>query len=105
MISTRRRGHTYHADLMKGKEHSARGSLGTCSRDAAHRLAHCLEIAVLEGPNSSHWPELSKLLPRRTFLRFASLVGATEIHQGLAGDVQGEYGSASETGKSLPEYG
>jgi len=38
-----------------------------------------LEIALLEGPNSSHWTELSKLLPRRTFLRFASLIGATEI--------------------------
>ena len=91
MISTRRRGHTYHADLTKGKEHSARGSLGTRSRDTAHRLAHSLEIAVLEGPNSSHWPELSKLLPRRTFLRFASLVGATETHLPTWKDLLGTF--------------
>ena len=78
MISIRKRSKTYHVDCVKGRSHSARGSLGTRSKDAAHRLAHSLEIAISEGPNSSYWPELSKLLPRRTFLRFASLVGATE---------------------------
>lgn len=52
MISIRRCGHTYHADLMKGKEHSARGSLGTRNKDAARRVAHLLEIALLEGANS-----------------------------------------------------
>lgn len=78
MISIRKRSKTYHVDCVKGRSHSVRGSLGTRSKDAAHRLAHSLEIAISEGPNSSYWPELSKLLPRRTFLRFASLVGATE---------------------------
>jgi hypothetical protein len=78
MISIRKRSETYHADFAKGKEHPARGSLGTRNKDAARRLVHLLEIALLEGPTSSHWPELSKLMPRRTFLRFASLVGATE---------------------------
>ena len=77
MISIRKRSETYHADS-RGRYHSARGSLGTRNKDAALRLAHLLEIALLEGPNSSHWSELSKLLPRRTFRRFASLVGATE---------------------------
>ena len=77
MICIRKRSETYHADS-RSKCFSARGSLGTRNRDAARRLAHLLEIALLEGPNSSHWSELSKLLPHRTFLRFASLVGATE---------------------------
>jgi site-specific recombinase XerD len=78
MISIRKRGKTYHADFVKGKKHPARGSLGTHSEDAARRLTHRLETALSEGPNSSHWSERSKLLPRGTFLRFASLVGATE---------------------------
>jgi len=77
MIFIRKRRKTYHADFVKGKEHSARGSLGTHNEDAARRLTHRLETALSEGPNSSHWLELSKLLPRGTFLRFASLVGAT----------------------------
>src|SRR5579863_7686797 len=77
MICIRKRSETYHADS-RSKYFSARGSLGTRDRDAARRLAHLLEIALLEGPNSLHWSELSKYLPRRTFLRFASLVGATE---------------------------
>jgi integrase len=78
MISIRKRGKTYHADFVKGNEHSARGSLGTRNEDAARRVTHRLETALSEGPNSSHWPELRKLLPLGTFLRFASLVGATE---------------------------
>src|ERR1700756_2371399 len=77
MISVRKRSETYHADS-RGRDHSVRGSLGTRNKDAARRLAHLLEIALLEGPNSPHWSELSKFLPRRTFLRFASLVGASE---------------------------
>ena len=78
MISIRKRGETYHADFAKGKEHPARGSLGTRNKDAARRLVHLLEIAFLEGPMSSRWPELGKLLPRRTFLRFARFIGASE---------------------------
>jgi len=88
MISIRKRGKTYHADLVKGREHSARGSLGTRNEDAARRLTHRLETALSEGPNSSCWPELSKLLPRGTFLRFSSLVGVTEKQLPTWNDLQ-----------------
>lgn len=78
MISIRKRGKTYHADLIKGKDHPARGSLGTRNEDAARRLVNRLEVALSEGPDSLHWPALNKLLPSGTFIRFASLVGATD---------------------------
>jgi len=78
MLTVRKRGKTFHADLMKGKVHIVRGSLGTRNQDAARRLIHKLETALAEGPLSSLWPELSGLLPGETFTRFADCVGVKE---------------------------
>lgn len=71
MLTVRKRGKTFHADLMKGKVHVVRGSLGTRNQDAARRLIHKLETALSEGPTSPLWPELNSLLPQETFSRFA----------------------------------
>jgi integrase len=55
-----------------------RGTLGTRSFDAALRLKNKLEIALSEGSQSALWPELSKVVPRRTYLSFASILGVKE---------------------------
>ncbi len=63
---------------MTGKVHVVRGSLGTRNQDAARRLIHKLETALSEGPASLLWLELSTLLPRNTFTRFAEFAGVKE---------------------------
>jgi integrase len=49
-------------------------SLGTRQQDAAHRLTNRIERALIEGPESSLWPDLQKTLPERTFSLLAKLV-------------------------------
>jgi integrase len=78
MLTVHKRGKTWHADLLVGRIHVVRGSLGTRNEDAARRLKHKLEIALAEGSASSLWRELRTLLPRETFARFAVFVGVKE---------------------------
>ena len=59
MLTVRKRGKTFHADLMKGKVHVVRGSLGTRNQDASRRLIHKLETALSEG---------SRFFPKRLSL-------------------------------------
>jgi len=73
VLTVRKRGQTFHADLLI-EDTRIRGSLGTRSHDAARRLIHRLEIALSEGPGSTLWPELSTLLPRSTFVRLQTLL-------------------------------
>lgn len=77
MLSIRKRGRSFHADLVVG-DTRVRGSLGTRNQDAARRLAHRLETALSEGSGSALWHELSTLLPRTTFVRFADYAGVKE---------------------------
>jgi integrase len=76
-IIVRKRGKSLNADGVEGKAR-VRGPLGTRNKDAAKRLVHRLEIALSEGSQSALWPDLSKALPRETFLRFARHVGFIE---------------------------
>ena len=75
MLTVRPRGKIYHADLSNGHEHLVRGTLGTSHEDFAKRLGRRLEIALLEGPQSSEWAKLSPLIPPGTFARFAEFAG------------------------------
>jgi integrase len=77
MLTVRKRGKSFHADMLIG-DIRIRGSLGTHNQDAARRLTHRLETALSEGSTSSLWPELSTLLPRLTYARFAGHVGAKD---------------------------
>lgn len=79
MLTIRKRGKTYHADWLLGKTHVVRGTLGTRDKGAAVRRKNRLEIALSEGPGSALWPELSKLIPRSTFIRFAEYAGVKEL--------------------------
>jgi hypothetical protein len=65
MLTVRKRGKTWHTDLLVSRIHVVRGSLGTRNQDAAHRLKHKLETALAEGPRSETWHELRALLPPR----------------------------------------
>lgn len=78
MLTVRKRGKTWHADLLAGRVHVARGSLGTRNQDAARRLAHNLETALAEGAASPVWPELRTFLPPETFRRFAAFAGVKD---------------------------
>ena len=78
MLAIQKRRKTWHADLLVGRIHAVRGSLGTRNEDAARRLEHKLEIALAEGSTSLLWPELRTLLPRKTFVRFADFAGVKE---------------------------
>ncbi len=78
MLAVRKRGKAFHADLLVGRVHVVRGSLGTRNQDAARRLVHKLETALAEGPRSIVWHELHALLPEETFDRFAAFVGVKE---------------------------
>ncbi len=76
MISLRKRGGKYHADLnMDGRR--VRGPLGTRSYDVARKLAHKIEAAIAEGKDSAIWAELQTVLPCSTFQRFSEYVGVT----------------------------
>ena len=78
MLTVRKRGKTWHADLLVGRVHVIRGSLGTRNQDAARRLVHKLETALAEGSPSLVWHELRTLLPKETFGRFAAFAGVRE---------------------------
>lgn len=75
MITLRKRGNTFHMDLLIGGEHVARGSLGTKDHGAALRLIHRIEIAIAEGPRSTLWSELRPALPSPTFTRLSNYAG------------------------------
>src|SRR5690349_17264692 len=75
MLTIRKRGRVYHADLNVGNVHRVRGSLGTRNRDTATRFRHKLEIAIAEGSKSTLWMELGRALPAETFGRFAEFAG------------------------------
>jgi integrase len=79
MLRIRPRGKKFHVDYIKGRDHIVRGALGTCNRVAAQILIHNLEIAMAEGPRSPLWPELSTVIPSRTFSRFAKFAGVREL--------------------------
>jgi len=59
MLTVRKRGKVFRVDLMAGKIHLVRGSLGTHNGDAARRIAHKLETALAEGPLSSVWADVA----------------------------------------------
>jgi integrase len=75
MITLRKRGKTFHLDLLISGEHVVRGSLGTKDRDNALRLSHRIDIALAEGPRSPVWFELRPVLPSPTFTRLANYAG------------------------------
>lgn len=79
MLTIRKRGKSFHADFLKGKTR-LRATLGTRNQDAARRLAHRIETALSEGPDSQLWPELKALLPESSFVLFADFVGVKERH-------------------------
>ena len=91
MIVLRRRGRTFHADLMDGRLHVVRGSLGTRNQDAARRILHRLEIAISEGTQSLMWGELKDVLPRPTYCRFADFIGVQEQQLPMWKDLLGSY--------------
>jgi hypothetical protein len=80
MLTIRKRGKVFHVDLMAGKIHVVRGSLATRNADAARRIAHRLETALAEGPLSSAWVDIARLLPPETFARFANFAGVKHQH-------------------------
>jgi integrase len=80
LISLRKRGKGYHADLVIGKVHAARGSLATRNQDAARRSIHKLETALAEGPFSPLWQELKMILPASTYKRFSDIAGVKDPH-------------------------
>lgn len=77
MNAIRKRGKTFHADLMIG-DVRVRGSLGTRNHGVALCRVHQLEIALSEGGTSILWSELCKLLPPSTYRRFADVVGVQD---------------------------
>jgi site-specific recombinase XerD len=75
MIALRKRGNSFHMDLLMGQLHAVRGSLGTRNHGAALRVVHRIEIALAEGPRSSVWAELKPVIPGPTFARLAQYAG------------------------------
>lgn len=75
MVTHRKRGKIFHVDFLKGRVHLVRGSLGTRNEAAARTLIHRIEIALAAGAASNLWVELSRVLPEKTFIRFANYVG------------------------------
>jgi len=79
VLSIPLRGKTYHIDWSRrGQVHLVRGTLGTHSYDAAVRLRNKLDVAISEGAKSTLWPEISKAIPRPTYLSFARILGVKE---------------------------
>lgn len=74
MISTRKRGTTYHVDYVSGSAR-VRGSLGTSDWKAAQRLCNRLGFALADGPTSKVWDEIQPILPADTFRRFSAHAG------------------------------
>jgi integrase len=78
MLTLRKPKKVFHVDAMMGGVHAVRGSLGTRNREAALRLIHRIEAALMEGPTSALWSELRHVLPPATYLRFAKFLGIME---------------------------
>jgi len=78
MLSLRKPKKVFHVDAMLGGVHAVRGSLGTRNQEAARRICHRLEMALVEGSTSALWIELRGLLPAATYQRFADLLGIKE---------------------------
>jgi Phage integrase SAM-like domain len=77
MLAIQKRGRTWHADLLVGRIHAVRGSLGTRNEDAAASIINW-KSRWAEGSTSLLWHELRTLLPRKTFVRFANFAGVKE---------------------------
>lgn len=78
MISLRKRGGKYHADLNSDSAR-VRGPLGTRSFDVARKTVHRIETALAEGKDSPLWGELQRQLPCTTFRRFTQHAGVTPV--------------------------
>jgi len=78
MLTLRKPTKVFHVDAMLGGVHAVRGSLGTRNQEAARRILHRLEMALMEGPTSPLWSELRGLLPPATYQRFAEHLGITD---------------------------
>jgi len=78
VLKIHKRGETYHVDLILGRVHKVRGSLGTQNRAAAISFKDRLETALSQGPQSHQWQELSRVIPPQTFSRFAKHAGVRE---------------------------
>lgn len=96
MLTVRKRGKNFHADLLVGRVHIVRGSLGTRNQDAARRLIHKLETALAEGPLSLLWHELRTLLPQDTFDRFAAFAGVRQQPLPTWNDLRKSFGTFTE---------
>lgn len=77
MVSFRKVGSVFHVDWIQG-DLRVRGSLGTSSHDIAVRLRQKIESAIVGGPSSPIWPDLSNTLPPETYARFASQLGVVK---------------------------
>ena len=80
MMMVCKRGKTYRIEGFTGGKR-VRLSLGTRSADHAHLVANRIERALSEGSLCSLWPQLRAVLPPRTFLVLAALVGWAEPHE------------------------
>jgi len=78
MLTKRKRGKTYHADLLVGRVHQVRGSLGTRNEEAASAYIRRIDLALAQGPSSDLWNELRRALPAATYLRLAKHAGVQE---------------------------
>ncbi len=78
MVAVRKRGNTFHVDVLLGRSHAIRGSLGTRNKYAAKHLAARIESALAEGPRSTSWAALKPVLPSATFARLTKFVGVEE---------------------------
>jgi integrase len=91
MLTLRKRGKTFHADLFRVDNFRIRGSLGTRDRGAASLLARRLETALSEGADSELWPKLRVLLPSSTFVRFADFAGVKERRRPTWNDLRDSF--------------
>jgi len=91
LLTIRKREKTYHADLLDGRVHKVRGSLGTRDHSAALRIKHRLEVALSEGSKSEVWAELRTMLPRSTYNRFAGFVGVKDRAKPTWNDLRDAY--------------
>jgi integrase len=80
MLKLRERKSIYHIDWIISGRPRLRGTLETQNRHIADTIRKRLELAAAEGPKSQLWPELSRILPERTFKDIATHFGVKEKH-------------------------
>ncbi|HWF36951.1 MAG TPA: site-specific integrase [Candidatus Acidoferrales bacterium] len=74
MLSPRKIGKTWKVDgTVEGQR--VRLSLGTRDREAAKKTVSDIELAMIDGKNSSRWLSLQTILPPKSFQVFANAVG------------------------------